>query len=218
MIKCCIFDLDGTLLNTLPTITYYINLIFDRYGIERFTLSDCRKYVGNGARNLLTRALADRGVTDPGTVASYITEYLSEYDAAPNHLTEPYPDIRELTEALSSRGILLAVLSNKPESATRPIVEHFFGDKFTLVCGAKDGVPLKPSAEPVYNIFRELSLNADECCYIGDSEVDIKTARNASIKNGITVSWGYRDREDLLRAGASLIVDSPLEILGLLNS
>jgi phosphoglycolate phosphatase len=215
-IKACIFDLDGTLLNTLTTITYYVNVALSRVGARRVTEEECRVMVGKGARNLLERSLAlvGREVAD---FEAFFAAYDAEYNAAPAYLTEPYEGIIALIEALRKSGMRLAVLSNKPEGAVRPLVERFFGDKIEIVAGGKTGIALKPDPAAVAPILHALGLSPSETAFIGDSGVDMKTAKNYGAGLAIGVLWGFRDREELLSCGADLLAEKPADILKALN-
>lgn len=217
MIKYAIFDLDGTLLNTLTTITYYVNLILKRKGLKEITEEECKYFVGNGARKLIWRAANSRGLTDEAKIAEIFDEYNEEYNAAPLYLTEPYSGIVELVSALKAKNIKLAVLSNKPDAATVDIVPSFFGDSFEVVHGARDNVALKPMPEGVFEICRELSATVDELMYLGDTNVDMMTGKNAKAKLTVGVSWGFRPVAELVEAGADVVVDNPLEILDLIK-
>lgn len=215
-IKACIFDLDGTLLNTLTTITYYVNEALSREGARRVTEEECRVMVGKGARNLLERSLAlvGREVAD---FEAFFAAYDAEYNAAPAYLTAPYEGIIALIEALHKSGMRLAVLSNKPEGAVRPLVERFFGDKIEIVAGGKTGIALKPDPAAVSPILHALGLSPSETAFIGDSGVDMKTAKNYGAGLAIGVLWGFRDREELLSCGADLLAEKPADILKALN-
>lgn len=212
-IKVCIFDLDGTLLDTLTGIMHYINSVFDEEGIGRITLDETREFVGNGMRNLVTRACASRGVTDTERVERIITKYKTAYDSDPYKLVTAYDGVHELIDALAERGIRLAVLSNKPDFATGMMVEHFFGKSFDVVRGNVDGVALKPSPDGALMILSELGFSPDECAFIGDGETDVETAVKLGAARSISVLWGFRTREQLEAYGAKNFVTSPLEIL-----
>ena len=214
MIKVCIFDLDGTLLNTLVTIRYYLNTTFKKFGIPEISLEKCREFVGAGARNLMSRCFEYFGINDPELFERAFAAYNVDYDARPTYLTKPYPGIRELITALRADGIKLAVLSNKPDFATRAIVEEFFPDCFSVVHGGREGIPLKPSADGVAAILSELSADPSVCAYIGDSEIDVCTAKAFSPALPIAVSWGFRTEGELSAAGAPIILGSAEEVLG----
>jgi len=217
MIKCCIFDLDGTLLNTLVTIEYYLNRTLSEFGLAPMQEDECRRYVGNGAKKLVERTLEARGDFDGEYLDRFYKSYSDAYDSAPDYLTEPYDGICRLLCDLTERGIKLGLLSNKPHSATEPVVKRFFGDRFSYVSGGRDGVALKPSPEGVYIALSKLSCSADECMYIGDSEVDVYTAAAAGVKLPVAVSWGFRTPVELEESGAKIIIDRPEKILSLID-
>jgi len=213
MIKACIFDLDGTLLNSLPTITYYVNKTFSENGIPPLSEQECVRFVGRGAMALIRGALAYRGVTEGDTVARLFGEYTAAYDKDTLYLTRAYDGIGEMLDALSAGGIKLGVLSNKPHFATRDVVSSFFKGKFDIVHGGRDGVPLKPAPDALLAMIDELSLSPDEIMYIGDMAVDIKTGLAAGVASVVGVSWGFRDRTELCEAGAGVIADTPAQIV-----
>ena len=147
MIKCCIFDLDGTILNTITTITRFVNKTLQKFGYPNITEDQCKYFVGNGARLLITRTLAHFGVTDEKTVDTVLDAYDRDYKSDPYYLTAKYDGIDELLSGLHRAGIRLAVVSNKQDRIAKDAVAHFFPDTFDLVVGSKDGVPLKPAPE-----------------------------------------------------------------------
>lgn len=212
MIKYCIFDLDGTLLDTLDTITYYMNKTLEAHGIKPLTRDECQSFVGKGARNLMTRALESRGITDKDTVESILSEYVADYDSDPYYLTKPYEGIEALIYELRAAGMTLGVLSNKPELATRAAITHFFGDAFSLVHGGREGVPLKPSPDATFAMLREIGASPSEICYIGDSDVDVLTAKNFSPALALFCLWGFRTRDELMAVGGERFVSHPSEI------
>ncbi len=217
MIKCCIFDLDGTLLSTLETIRYYVNRTLTKYGYTPITEDECRSFVGAGARVLMTKAFNSRGDLPKEDFERALSEYMADYDSDPYYLTEKYEGIDELINELKSRGIKLAVLSNKPDFATKSAVRHFFDDSFSVVYGGREGIALKPSPEGCLEILSELSSLPSECAYIGDSDVDVITGKNMKAALNVSVSWGFRTKEELEAAGAEHIISSVDEIYSLLN-
>ena len=212
MIKCCIFDLDGTLLETLVTIRYYVNNTLAAFGVEPITEEECRVFVGKGARNLIHRVLESRGVDTPEFFDKVFDHYNAAYDAAPYHLTYPYDGIIELLDRLHAAGIKLAVLSNKPDFATRVAINHFFGDRFDIVRGGIEGIALKPAPDAPLALLADLGCTADEAAYVGDSEVDVICAANYKPALPIFVDWGFRTREELAAAGARLVVSDVAEV------
>ena len=217
MIKYIVFDLDGTLLDTITTITYYVNLILGREGIPEISEEECKYFVGNGAKTLIRRTMESRGITDEETFMRVWSEYNREYNLKPLYLTEPYEGIRELIAELKKRGIKLAVLSNKPDEATADIIPSFFPGVFDVVHGGREGIPLKPAPDGVFEIYREMGATAEETLYVGDTNVDMQTGKAAGARLTVGVEWGFRTRKELIESGADVIVKNPLDILELLN-
>lgn len=215
MIKCCIFDLDGTILNTITTITHFVNKTLQNFGYPTITEEQCKYFVGNGARLLITRTLAHFGVTDEEAVDTVLDAYDREYKSDPYHLTAKYDGIDELLSGLRRAGIRLAVVSNKQDRIAKDAVAHFFPDAFDLVVGGRDGVPLKPAPDAPLSVLSELGFSPDECAFVGDTSVDVQTGKNMNAAMAIGVSWGFRKRDEL--AMADRIVDEPSEILKLLT-
>lgn len=214
MIKCCIFDLDGTLLDTIRTITYFVNLTLRHYGYPEISEDECRYFAGNGSRLLIKRALSSRGGAAEGDKYEEIHSfYKKAYDENPLHLTTVFRGIPELLSALRERGIKTAVLSNKPESAVRGVIEHFLPGCFDFVMGAREGTPLKPSPEAPMAILDELSVKPSECALVGDTNTDIETGKNFGAGLSVGVLWGFRKEDELRGAGADFITDRAEEIL-----
>lgn len=212
MIKFAIFDLDGTLCDTLDTIRHYVNITIAQYGAEPISREECRLFVGCGAKKLIARSMDARGVS-PTLFDEVFEKYKTAYNEEPYHTTTPYEGILEMLDGLRTANIKLAVLSNKQNEAAVSAVNHFFGDRFDTVFGGRDGIPLKPDKRAFDAILTELSASADEVAYIGDSEVDVQTIKAANPALGIAVSYGFRTREELLAAGAEIILDTPKEVL-----
>ena len=215
-IKCAVFDLDGTLLNTIKTINHYLNLALAEHGLGNVSESDCMSFVGDGAVKLIERALDSVG-GERSLFDSIYRRYNEAYNASPYYLTEVYPGIPELLSELKCRGIKLAVLSNKPDFAVQRAVDKFLPDAFDIVLGGREGVALKPSPDSLYEILDRLGFTPTETAYIGDSEPDILTARNASVGLPIFVSWGFRSAEQLKAAGAEQIVHSADSLINLIK-
>ena len=211
-IKCAVFDLDGTLLNTIKTINYYLNFALDTCGLPHVSEADTMSFVGNGAVKLIERTLNSVG-GDADLFDLLFKTYNDAYNASPYYLTEVYDGISEVLSALKKKGIKLAVLSNKPDFATKAAVEHFFGDTFDIVRGGRKNIPLKPCPDALFDIMKEMSVTPEETAYIGDSEPDVLTAKNAGIKNAFFLTHGFRTREQLLSAGAEILCNDPLDIL-----
>ena len=215
-IKACIFDLDGTLLNTLSTITHYVNAAHARVNARQITEKECRALVGKGARNLLVRSLASVGAS-VSDFEAFFADYNADYNAAPDYLTEPYAGILEVVEKIACSGMRIAVLSNKPEGAVRPLVKKIFGDRIPIVAGGRSGVPLKPNPLAVAPILEALGVDASETAFIGDSGEDMETAKNYGAGLSVGVLWGYRDEEELSEKGADFLAKTPTDILAALG-
>ena len=216
-IKCAVFDLDGTLLNTIKTINYYLNHTLSTYGLGSVSEEDTMRFVGDGAIKLIERAL-DRVGADSSLIDSVYKTYNEAYNSSPYYLTEVYDGILELLSALKGKGIRLAVLSNKPDFAVKATIGKFLPDTFDIVRGGVDGVPLKPSPDALFEILREFGFTPDETAYIGDSEPDVLTAQNAGIKNAIFVTYGFRTADQLRVVGAKTIVDNPIDIINIIKT
>lgn len=211
-IKCLVFDLDGTLLDTIKTINYYLNRALAHHNLPSVSEAETMSFVGDGARKLIERAI-DRVGADKGLFDSIFTTYNREYNADPYYLTEAYEGITELLRTLKALGYRLAVLSNKPDFAVKATVIRFFPETFDIVRGGIEGVPLKPDPTALWEIISNLGFDLSEVAYIGDSEVDVLTAKNAEISNGIFVTWGFRDPDALISAGGECLIDHPSELI-----
>ena len=222
MIKGCLFDLDGTLLDTLATIRYYINNTLRKYGIRAISEDETKVFVGNGARKLVDTALASRGIDlsaeENRKLAEKITkEYTETYDTDPAYLTKPYSKIPELIEELKKKNLRLAVISNKPNATVKRLIELNFPGVFDIVEGGSDKYPLKPNPIWPLDICERLSISPSEVMYIGDTSTDMKTAKNFGATVAVGVLWGFRGEEELIENGADVIVRSPSEILKILD-
>ena len=211
MIKCCVFDLDGTLFNTLTTITYYVNRTLAAHGVAPISEEECCAAIGHGARHLIDTVLSYRPECRLDPVA-VLDEYSAMYNADTLYLTVPYADIDEMLSALKAGGVKLAVLSNKPHETTVDIISKYFPDTFDLVFGGRAGVPLKPAPDALLMMLGDMGVSPAEAAYIGDTGVDIATGKATECALSIGVSWGFRSRDELCRAGADVIADTPYDI------
>jgi phosphoglycolate phosphatase len=213
MYKACIFDLDGTLTDTLDSLTYSVNETLKEMGLSVITREECRIFVGNGSRALMEKALRAGGDTELKRLDEAMERYGRIFDENCTYHVIPYEGISQLLNNLKAQGIRLAVLSNKPDRQAVHVVEEIFGtDVFQRVQGQKEGIPRKPDPSGALQIAEMLGAVPEETLYIGDSEVDIETGMAAKMRT-IGVSWGFRGRTGLESAGAEVIVDSPDEIL-----
>lgn len=211
--KACIFDLDGTLTNTLESMTYSVNLTLKEMGLSQITKDQCRMFVGNGARVLIEESLKVSGDPKASRIEEGMKIYGRIFDQNCTYHVTPYEGIPEMLKALKDRGIHLAVLSNKPDRQTVKVVKEIFGDNiFDYAQGQKDGIRRKPAPDGVWYLMEQMQVSKEECLYIGDSEVDAATGKNVGLKT-IGVLWGFRDRKTLETAGADHLIERPEELL-----
>ena len=207
--QLAIFDLDGTLLNTLEDLADSTNYIMQKFGYPQRTLKEVRNFVGNGIRKLLERSAP---VGTPAEEIDRMFEQFKEYYGA--HCadkTKPYDGIMELLDALKEQGIKLAVVSNKADYAVKSLCEQYFPGVFDEAVGERAGIARKPAPDTVNEVLKNLQIDKALAVYIGDSEVDVQTAKNAEM-DCIAVDWGFRDKEVLEEAGAETIVSTPAEV------
>lgn len=216
--KAVIFDLDGTLLNTIDTIKHYCDNALTKYGFEPISIAKYKLMVGNGAKLLIERAMNNtREDWTEAEFESVFNAYSDAYDADTLYLTEPYAGVVDMLHKLKENGYKIAVLSNKPNFATVDVVKTIFGDGlFDIVRGGIDGVPLKPAPDGVFEIMKELGVSADEAMFVGDTKVDITTGKNAGLYS-VGVLWGFRDEAELTAAGADIIINDAAKIVEIAN-
>lgn len=211
MKKLYIFDLDGTLVNSLTDLADSVNAVLEKHGYAVHETDEYRFFVGNGALKLIERAMPEDKRTKENIELLH-GEFSQEYAKRALDNTAPYEGIKELITQLKKRGCLLAVASNKPEVFSKLIVERIFGEGvFDVIRGKRDGVPIKPDPAILFGIMQELGVNKEDCVHSGDSAVDVMTAVNAGI-DVIGCTWGLRPREELVSAGAKIFADEPMDI------
>lgn len=212
MRKLCVFDLDGTLADSINSIAYFANLTIQKYGIEPVETEHFKKFVGDGAAKLIERLLKFRNVY-PENYEKILREYNKSYDEDFLYLCKPYDGISDLLYNLKQSGIRISVLSNKPHSTTIKIVHALYGeDIFSNIYGQRENIALKPDPEALLSILEELKIKSEECVYIGDTKTDMMTGKNAGVFT-VGVLWGFRDKTELTEYKADAIVSKPLEIL-----
>lgn len=208
MKKLCIFDLDGTLLNTLDSIAYYVNDTMKHFGLPVIETEKIRTFVGNGAKNLISRSLRYNG--SELDAEKVLSVYIEKYNSDALYLVKPYEGIPELLSKLHENGVTLAVLSNKPHSSTSIMIDKIFGkDLFSVVRGPYNNEKVKPEPAVANEIAK--GFEKENCFFIGDSDVDIETGKNA-LMHTVGVTWGFRDRDVLQNAGAEKIVSKAADI------
>jgi len=206
--KLCIFDLDGTLLNTLDSIAYYVNDTMKHFGLPVIETEKIRTFVGNGAKNLISRSLRYNG--SELDAEKVLSVYIEKYNSDALYLVKPYDGIRELLSKLRENGVTLSVLSNKPHSSTSIMIDKIFGkDLFSVVRGPYNNEKVKPDPAVANEIAK--GFEKENCFFIGDSDVDIETGKNA-LMHTVGVTWGFRDRDVLQNAGAEKIVSKAADI------
>lgn len=216
MIKACIFDLDGTLTDTIDSLAYSVGETLKEMGLKPITKAQCQSFVGNGAKYLLDKSLRAAGDTDAGRLNEAMEIYGRIFDENCTYHVTAYRGIERMIEKLKEKEVKLAVLSNKPHRQTVKVAREIFGgDVFDALQGQQEGIPRKPSPEGIYAILEKLGVSKEECLYVGDSEVDVATGAAAGTKT-VSVAWGFRTEDQLRTAGASLIIRSPEELLGLI--
>ncbi len=207
-----VFDLDGTLLDTLGDLAASTNYALRTYGMPEHSLDDVRRFVGNGVRVLMERAVP-QGVDNPQFEAAFQT-FREHYMQHSLDTTKPYDGIIETLEALKAEGCRLAVVSNKMMAATQELCRHFFRDTIEVAIGEHEaqGIRKKPAPDTVNEAFRQLGVGKERAVYVGDSDVDILTARHSGLPC-ISVLWGFRDRDFLIQHGAETFISAPSELL-----
>ena len=212
--KAYIFDLDGTLIDSLADIAESINRMLDGRGYPRCAAGDFTQMIGDGMEKLVERALPEQA-REESLILTCVEEYRAHYDQLWQEQTRPYAGIVEVLAALKARGVKLGVISNKAHRFTVPITEHFFGPAvFDHILGQRAEVPRKPDAAGAHEMAAVLGLAAADLAYVGDSGIDMAFAKNAGML-GIGVSWGFRSVAELRGHGADLIVNHPVELLTL---
>lgn len=208
-----IFDLDGTLLDTLTDLTASVNAALRKYGMPEHSLDDIRNYVGNGVRLLMERAVPN-GAQNPQFDAAFAA-FREHYMQHSLDTTRPYDGIPETLASLRAQGCHIAVVSNKMMAATQDLCRHFFPESVEVAIGEHEveGIRKKPAPDTVFAALRKLGVGIEGAVYVGDSDVDIQTAHNAGLPC-ISVLWGFRDRNFLIQHGAETFVFTPNELLG----
>lgn len=209
-----IFDMDGTILNTLEDLADSLNFTLKNCGFPQRTLTEVRAFVGNGIRKLIERSVPkDASQADLENVYSTFMEYYALHSA---DKTRPYEGIPQLVKELRLMGYKTAVVSNKADAAVKQLSQRYFPGLFELSIGERAGVDRKPSPDSVNEVMKQLDVPPEQTVYIGDSEVDLATAKNAGI-DSIIVEWGFRDRDFLIEKGAQVTVTTITELMNALK-
>lgn len=210
MIKCVIFDLDGTLLNTLKDLKDSTNFALSSFGYPERTLDEIRNFVGDGVKKLIERALPQ----DAKNIDECLAIFKKYYAQNMYNKTVPYNSILNILKELKIKDIKIAVVSNKFDTAVKELCKKYFDGFIDIALGQSEFIPPKPSPDGVIKVMSDLGVNTENTIYVGDSEVDVQTAKNSGLKC-IGVTWGFRDKEKLIKA--DYIIDNPNELIQIID-
>ena len=217
MKKLVIFDLDGTLLNPIEDLGQAANYALERNGYATHSMASYPYFVGNGVRRLMTRVLPE-DARDDENVDRVLGDFIEYYDEHCIDFTKPYNGMPELLQDLRDMGVAMAVASNKYQKAVSKIIPHYFPDiDFVAIEGQKEGVNVKPDPSIVFSILAKTKMAKADCLYVGDSGVDMETARRACI-DSVGVTWGFRSKKELVEYHANAIVGNPIDILDIVEN
>ena len=211
--KAVIFDLDGTLTYTLEDLMLSTNYALRQMCMPERSLDEVRRFVGNGVRRLIAQAVPEG--TDPETTERCFEHFRHHYSEHCQDHTVLYPGVQPLLQELKSRGVRMAIVSNKLQSGVDALNKAFFADTVDVAIGERQGIPRKPAPDMVGMALAALGVDSSEAIYVGDSEVDVLTARNAALPC-VSVLWGFRDRAALERSGATTFISAPEQLLQML--
>lgn len=207
--KLAIFDMDGTILNTIDDLAASLNAVLEKSGFPTRTMDEVIRFVGNGLRKLIERGVPEG--SDSETVDRVLADFKAYYAVHCADCTAPYDGIIELLKNLRTNGCLTAVVSNKADDAVQELCKKYFDGLFDYAVGERSGILRKPAPDSVNEVLEKLNVSRENAVYIGDSDVDIMTAENAGM-DSIIVEWGFRERDFLLKKGAKTIVSAAKEI------
>ena len=214
MYKCVIFDLDGTLLDTLEDLADSVNQMLEKFSCPERSLEEIRQFVGNGMKKLIERSVPES--FDKNDFESAYEFFREAYKKNMQNKTRPYNGITECLEELKCLGVKIAVTSNKNDDAVKNLCKEYFGEAITVAVGVREGITPKPHPEMVNKVIDEMSLEKGDCIFVGDSETDIMTAKNTGLKS-VGVLWGFRDRGVLEKEKADYIIRKPSELIDIVT-
>ncbi len=212
--KAVIFDLDGTLLYTLEDLKNSVNYALARHGMETCTLGEIQYRVGNGVQKLMERCVPD-GLSNPEFEDTF-QDFKDHYKIHCNDNSGPYEGIPEVLKKLKKNGYKLAIVSNKFMDATKELADLYFKDTIDVAIGETKDIRKKPAPDTVIEAMKILGVTSDECIYVGDSDVDINTAKNSNMPC-ISVAWGFRTRQEQIDAGGTIFAEKPDDIFGIVE-
>lgn len=212
MYKAIIFDLDGTLLNTIDDICDSLNIALIENGFLSYTVEETKTFVGSGVRIMVERAL--HGIEhQKEDEINVLNGYLREYTKRQAIKTKPYNGVIDVIKELKNKGLMIGLLSNKPHIDTLKVVDNYFGlELFDIVLGQRDGVPIKPHPDALFEIINGFKLDKKECLFVGDSDVDMQTAINAVVDK-VAVLWGFRTKEIIAKYHPNYFIKYPFELI-----
>ena len=212
MIKACIFDLDGTLANTLESMAYVANEILKSMNLKPQPVENFKYYSGEGADMLIHRCLKDAGDPELTHYEEVRRIYRKKFDEDPLYKVVPYEGIKEMLKELKKRGMKLAVCSNKPHPAAVKVIAQLFGEEFDMVVGQSDAIRRKPAPDGPLMVAGKFGVKPEECMYVGDTSTDMKTGKAAGMFT-VGALWGFRDREELNENGADIVAEAPTDLV-----
>lgn len=218
MKQLAIFDLDGTLLNTIKDLGEAVNFALDKNGFHTHSIASYPFFVGNGVRRLIERSLPEDARKQSTVVESMLRDFKQYYNEHNTDRTQPYDGMPELLHQLQEQGVKLAVASNKYQQATEKIIGHFFADiDWVAVVGQQEGVPVKPDPSIIFMILSQAKVAKQDTLYVGDSGIDMEAARRACV-DSVGVTWGFRPVKELKENHANVIINKPIDILPIIEN
>ncbi|MBQ2075217.1 MAG: HAD family hydrolase [Muribaculaceae bacterium] len=218
MKQLAIFDLDGTLLNTIKDLGEAVNFALDKNGFHTHSIASYPFFVGNGVRRLIERSLPEDARKQSTVVETMLRDFKQYYNEHNTDRTQPYDGMPELLHQLQEQGVKLAVASNKYQQATEKIIGHFFADiDWVAVVGQQEGVPVKPDPSIIFMILSQAKVAKQDTLYVGDSGIDMEAARRACV-DSVGVTWGFRPVKELKENHANVIINKPIDILPIIEN
>lgn len=210
-INCIVFDLDGTLLNTLDDLANGVNYTLEKFGYPTHEIEKYKYFVGNGMKNLINRAVPEE-IKNTEIEKDILAAFMEYYSAHSTDLTRPYDGVEDMIDALKERGIKIGMVTNKAHNAAIDIMEKYFSGKFDYVLGQSEKFPLKPNPASAIFVCETLGCTPENSIFVGDSGVDMKTGADGGFLP-VGVLWGFRDKDELISNGAKAVISHPAELL-----